>query len=303
MRKVGLIFVLLLVWGGGHAQGVKLVVSIPPLAAMVMPLLGEQDALEVLLTPGASPHGFQLKPSHVAALREADLVVTIGTGADAWMMQALRHYEGAHLAMAKLAGLQLLPKRDGGVWSHAHRASALATTSPVLSDKRMDGHIWLGLDNARALIRAVSAQLQTLRPLRAGEFAAREAAILAALAARETHWRAQLLPYQAARFIVMHDAYQYFERYHGLQAAGTIHVNPELPPSAKRIEALRDEIAQRHVQCVFKEPQFPQARLQALVRGLEINIGELDPLGFDGQIQPYQVFYDKLVQDFVACFE
>jgi zinc transport system substrate-binding protein len=300
MRNGWLIFVWMLGFSGAQAQGLQLVVSIPPLAAMVMPLLSEEDRLQVLLTPGASPHGFQLKPSHVAALREADLVVTVGTGADAWMKQALRHYDGAQVTMAELAGLQLLPKRDGGVWAaHGHRAAA---NQPV-SEKRMDGHIWLGLDNARALIGAVSGQLQALRPMQAAQIAAREAEVLQTLAVREKAWRAQLQPYQAARFIVMHDAYQYFERYHGLQAAGTIHVNPELPPSAKRIEALRHEIAERQVQCVFKEPQFPEARLVALVRGLEVNIGELDPLGFDGQIQPYALFYDKLVQDFVACFE
>lgn len=285
-------------------RALQVVVSIPPLAAMVMPLLDEEDELIVLLDPGASPHGFQLKPSHIRQLQQADLVITVGTGVDAWLNRALRNYNGAQLVMAETDGVDLLPKREGGVWAapdrghqHNHKPQA-QPNSP-----RTDGHIWLGLANAQALITASAQALTELNPLRAGEIQAREQEVIASLVLRNQAWSAQLASLKDQPFVVMHDAYQYFEHSFGLNAAGTIHVNPEVPPSVRRLHELRQMMAEREVACVFKEPQFPVARLQAVVQGTEVNIGSLDPLGFDGVIRPYEAFYDRLVQDFAACFD
>lgn len=292
-----------------QAQSLTIVLSIPPLAAMAEPLLDEEDRVVVLLQPGASPHGFQLRPSHMRQIQQADLVAHVGTGVDAWLNRALSRYSGTQLSMLALPDTLLLDKRSGGVWSsdhhqgHAHgHAHGHRHGHGAVEQRNLDGHLWLGLDNARVFIAALSEALQAQAPDRAAEFAARERDWLDTLAEREVEWQQALEPYQSRGFIVMHDAYQYFERQFGLQAAGTIHVNPELPPSAQRVQALRRQVEQAQVDCVFKEPQFPAERLNHVVRGLSVKVGQLDPLGFDGQVRRYDVFYDRLVQDFIACF-
>ena len=285
----------------------KVVVSIPPLAMMIEPLLDEDDELEVLLSPGASPHGFQLKPSHMLAIENADLVVSVGTGVDGWLQRALGNYKGAQSVMMQQPGLVLLEKRQGGVWEkhdhHSHDHDHLHPAKSPKQQAKMDGHIWLSLQNAKALIQGTSEALQALQPLRAGAIAAREQAIFESLQTRETVWREQLKPFEESSFVVMHDAYQYFEYTFGLNASGTIHVNPELPPSAKRLHELRHVIEERKVRCVFTEPQFPQQRLQPVIEGFDVNVGSLDPLGVDEQLVPFEAFYDRLVQDFVACMD
>jgi zinc transport system substrate-binding protein len=300
---VGLAFALgSLSTASAQARDLHLVVSIPPLAAMIAPLLGEQDRLSVLLDVGETPHGFQLKPSHLRQLNEADLVVSVGTGVDAWLQRALRNVNSPSFVAMQQPDLLVLSKREGGVWdkhdhSHGHRHSH--SQDPA----RIDGHLWLSLENARLIMDGVAQQLIELDPSRAGEVIARQQQVWASLQARKIVWQAQLAPYKDRPFIVMHDAYQYFEQDFGLNAAGTIHVNPEVPPSVRRMQELRQVMAQRHVACVFKEPQFPEGRLEAVVRGTQVNIGSLDPLGFDGVVRPYEAFYDRLVQDFVACFK
>src|SRR5690554_3758242 len=89
---------------------VKLVVSIPPLAMMVAPLLEPIDEIQVLLTPGATPHGFQLKPSHLKAMAGADLVLSVGTGVDGWLAKSLQAHAGAKLNMFAQPGLVKLQK-------------------------------------------------------------------------------------------------------------------------------------------------------------------------------------------------
>jgi zinc transport system substrate-binding protein len=153
------------------------------------------------------------------------------------------------------------------------------------------------------MIQAVSAQLQALRPERASVFVQREADTIAQLQQAKQAWSKALVPYQSTSFIVMHDAYHYFEQSFGLSAAGTIHVNPEIPPSIRRMQQLRQMLAERQVRCVFKEPQFPESRLTGLLKGMSVSVGSLDPLGADGQVRSYFEFYDRLVQDFIACFQ
>lgn len=285
------------------ARDLHVVVSIPPLAAIVMPLLGEQDRLTVLLDSGATPHGFQLKPSHLRDLNQADLVVSVGSGGDAWLQRALRNIDSPVVVAMQQPGLVVLPKREGGVWDKHDHGQGSKHHAHANDEKRMDGHVWLSIDNAGLIMDAVAQQLIALDPARAGEVITRQEQAWASLQARKTVWQDRLVVLQNQPFIVMHDAYQYFEREFGLQAAGTIHVNPEVAPSVRRIQALRQTLSERNVKCVFKEPQFPQERLTALVRGSDVNIGSLDPLGFDGVIRPYEAFYDRLVQDFVACFK
>ena len=142
-----------------------------------------------------------------------------------------------------------------------------------------------------------------MRPIQQGAIAAREQAVLESLSEAHQAWLLKMEPYQNQHFVVMHDAYQYFEQSFGLQALGTIHVNPEVPPSMRAVQELRELIRQQQVQCIFKEPQFPDARLAPVVQGLNVAIGTLDPLGFEAKLQPYEAFYDQLVSDFSACFQ
>jgi zinc transport system substrate-binding protein len=53
------------------------IAPIHSLAAMVMGDLGEPA---LIVRPGASPHGYAMRPSEAGALQEADLVVWVGGG-------------------------------------------------------------------------------------------------------------------------------------------------------------------------------------------------------------------------------
>ena len=86
-------------------------------------------------------------------------------------------------------------------------------------------------------------------------------------------------PLEARGFIVFHDAYQYFETRFGLNAAGSITLNPERKPGAKRLYDIRRRIIESGAHCVFQEPQFEPKSLQMLVESSGLRTGVLDPEG------------------------
>ncbi|MBF6058572.1 zinc ABC transporter substrate-binding protein [Thiomicrorhabdus heinhorstiae] len=301
------------------AKAINITVSVPPLAGMIAPLLDQDDELQLLLTPGASPHGFQLKPSHLQALHTSDLVITVGTPVDAWA-QKVKLPDGQTLRMAQLEGIETLPFRAGGIWQkgghvhadeHEHDEHHEHEQQAADSHKELppyDGHIWMSVDNARILIQAASRKLQQLKPESSAEIAQRTEDWLAKISVQDVKNQTILNPFQEVPFLVLHDAFHYFEHHYGLNGVGSIRLNPEIAPSLKRILELRARVKAGEVQCIFKEPQFPEKRILAVTKGLEVNTETLDPMGVtyapEGkQFSDYDLFIGELARHMQNCFE
>ena len=95
----------------------------------------------------------------------------------------------------------------------------------------------------------------------------------------ETEIDRDLAPIKGKPFVVFHDAYQYFERRFGLNAAGSITVSPDVQPSAKRLTEIRAKISGLGVGCVFAEPQFSKNLVATVTEGTTARSGTLDPEG------------------------
>lgn len=292
----------------GPVMALQVTVTIPPLAAMVKPFLSDGDTVTVLLAPGASPHGFQFRPSHLVALNQADLILTVGSGVDAWVEKpvAQRLAEGNApqvVSMQKLPGLEVLPKRAMDSKNHhSHPEDAhghpLSVGHPNL---KMDGHTWLSVHNAGLMIAAIGQAMERLQPEKAHYLRQKQLASLDDLAQADAAIRQWLAPVKHEPYLVLHDAYQYFEKRYGLNNQGAIQLSAEVKPSVKRVLLLRERIESDGIRCVFKEPQFSDKQLRYIVRGLSIKIGELDPLGRNEASQSYAEFIQNLAQRYRSC--
>lgn len=292
------------VWAKAQSEGVEVVTSIPPLAGLVLPLLGHQDQLKIVLDSGSSPHGFQLRPSDMRDLQQADLMIMVGTGIDAWMQRSASRASGMQIRLFDGEQTGWLVKRQGGAWDHHHSHHHDKHHHGELQKlARLDGHIWLDVERASAWVSEISLALQQLRPERAADFQAREEEVVASLIAAQQVWAQQLQPFVTQPFVVMHDAYQYFEYHFKLNAVGSIYMNPDVAPSVRRIQDIRALLVSQKVVCVYQEPQFPADRLRSILRGMDVGVGVLDPLGADGHLVPYEQFYDGLVQSFIRCMQ
>jgi len=252
----------------------NVVVTIPPLAGMIAPLLSKQDTLTVLLAPGGSPHDFQLKPLQMIAIDQADLLVEVGNPVDVWAHKAFRKFMPKTILMSNLKDIM-----------HLHD----------------NPHIWLSPYNAQILIKAVSQQLQLLEPHQKANIKAKTQVTLASLEARIQKIQQQLLPNHQTPFVVLHDAYAYFNQYFGLKKSIAIQINPSLKPSLKRVIEIQQQIKQQHIRCIFKEPQFPASRVTYIVRGLKVKIESLDPIGSLQHQESYESLLQNLANHLSEC--
>ncbi len=133
--------------GAANADVPDVVTDILPvqsLAAQVMDGLGTPD---VLLRPGASPHGYALRPTEARALQEAELVFWVGPALTPWLTGPLETLSGEalHVALLDAAGTEVLQTREGPLFEaeHPHDDDAHADevhAEDAPEEKSHDGH-------------------------------------------------------------------------------------------------------------------------------------------------------------------
>ena len=291
--------------GAGADQPVRVVVSVQPLhslAAAVMKGLGEP----ALLVRGAnSPHDYSLTPADARALAQAQLVVWVGEAMETVLIRPISALatEAEVMEAMDLPGVEVLAGRDGGMWEAHDDAGHGDGPDPHAhahahdhdhDHEGLDGHIWLDPRNAAAIARAVAESLAKLDPANAEGYRSNAADLSADLETLEREIAGQLAPVRAAPFIVFHDAYQYFEKRFGLNAAGSITISPERAPGAKRIAEIRQRLRQSGAVCVFVEPQYEPALARTVVEGTEAKIATLDPLG--AELTPGPAAYGAMLR-------
>ena len=89
----------------------------------------------------------------------------------------------------------------------------------------------------------------------------------------------KLAPVKDTPYIVFHAAYQYFEEAYGLNAVGSITIDPSRKPGAKKVKEIRHKIKHLGAKCVFSEPQFESRLVATVIEGTGAKTGSLDPIG------------------------
>jgi len=301
-------------FGGPVQAAPEVVASIAPLHGIAARIMqGGASAPRLLLPPGASPHGYALRPSDAAALADADVVFWIGPALETFLEKPLQALaaKAAVTPLMAAEGVRLLEYRDGDFaedadhghghghdHDHGHdhgRARGHDDVAKGDDHKGHDGHeghgheghshegddphIWLDPANAAAMGRAMARALAAADPANADLYAANAEAFAGEADALARDVAARLAPVRDRPMVVFHDAYQYFERRFGLNVVGVINVSPERPPGARRLAEIRDRIRDAHVACVFVEPQFPPKLAETAAAGADTRIVDLDPLG------------------------
>ncbi|MGE5546231.1 MAG: zinc ABC transporter substrate-binding protein [Solirubrobacterales bacterium] len=260
-----------------RAEAPRVAASIQPLHSLVAAVMRGVAEPALVVRGAASEHTYALKPSDARMLEQAQLVVLVDPHYEGFLAKPLERLAGRAeiVAMADLPGISRLPQREGGVWEadeHGHGHD-------VHDGASFDGHLWLDPANAEVLVAAVAARLSALDPAHAATYAANARTETERLRQLDASLKTKLASVQGQHYVVFHDAYQYFEYRYGLTPAGAITVDPERPPSARRLAELRDRLTRTGATCVFREPQFPAPVVETLAKAAGARVGVLDPQG------------------------
>lgn len=267
----------------------QVVVSIKPLHSLVAGVMQGVGQPILLVKGGGSPHGYVLRPSEAQALANAQLVVWVGHTLESFLEKPLATLasQAQQLELGEILEDQLLPFREGGGWDgHAHKHehadhTATAEEHHQHGEHELNPHLWLSPLLAKQIVTQVATVLSAIDPQHQATYQQNAAQLQLRLDELDRQMTDKLAPVQGIPYIVFHDAYQYFESAYELNAVGSITIDPERKPGAKRISEIREKIKTTHARCVFSEPQFEPRMVETIIEGTGAKRGTLDPLGAD----------------------
>lgn len=158
-----------------------------------------------------------------------------------------------------------------------------------------DPHAWLSPDNAATWLNVIAAELSAVDPDNAGAYFANAAAGREEMEALKSEISATLAPAEGKRFIVFHDAYQYFETAFDFLASGAISLGDAADPSPARIAEIQARVREEGIDCVLAEPQYNEGLVATVLDGTEAATGVLDPLG--STLEPGPDLYPTLMRN------
>lgn len=313
---------------GAASKPLVIVTTIKPIHALAAAVLGDVAKPELLIDGAASPHTYALKPSQVRRLNESSAVIMVSSELETFMDKVVASLPKT-IKVVKLdqtPGIARLPIREGGLFeahdhageqakgagrhdhAHGHGHGGKAAPKPAGKTQRaqmesFDAHLWLDPQNAKAILAHLTNVLSGISPAHRATFEANASVTAGRLDTLQAEITKELESVAGKPFIVFHDAYQYFEKRFGLQAVGSITLNPEAQPGAKRIKELRGRLEAGGAVCIFAEPQFEPKLVATLIEGTKIRKGTLDPIGvaLPAGAGAYESLLRGLASDLRAC--
>jgi zinc/manganese transport system substrate-binding protein len=228
----------LLAVGTAHTADLDVVATSQSMGALVRTVAAERASVTVLAPPDRDLHMLQAKPTMIRALRDADLVVAVGAELEVGWLP---------MAIGSAANPKILPGQLG-YFEAAAQVELLGAGAPAdraLGDVHPVGNPHVNMDPVRMAViaAALSQRLAALDPDGAEVYKDNAQAFAAQIEQRMDRWHTQLADVPGA--VLYHrDAIYLLDRF-GVPLLGTIEEIPGVPPPARHISVLSDQLRGR----------------------------------------------------------
>ena len=324
LKILSTIFFTLLAINSIAKAEVKVVASIKPIHSLVSYVMDGVGKPDIIVDGYNSPHNFSLKPSHAKMIEKANLIIWVGEDLETFLEKPLKSIgkKAVNIEIMDLKGIKKLKFREKNIFEahddhghghkehkeHGHDEHKEHGHKEKKHDDHgheghahgeHDPHVWLDPMNAKVIVKEIENQLVKLDPNNSSKYKANSKKAQSELDNLTKNIKKGLN--KDLRFVVFHDAYQYFENRFGLKVLGALTVNPDVLPGAEQLSEIREVIEHEKVNCLFSEPQFNPAIIKSISKDTKIKTGVLDPLG--ATLDKGKGLYSKLLRNMYASFK
>ena len=308
-----IIFTLLAINSMAKAE-VKVVTSIKPIHSLVSYVMDGVGKPDIIVDGYNSPHNFSLKPSHAKMIEKANLIIWVGEDLETFLEKPLKSIskEAVNVEIMDLKGIKKLKFREKNIFEdhddHGHDEHKEHGHKEKKHDDHghedhahgeHDPHVWLDPMNAKVIVQEIENQLVKLDPDNSEKYKANSKKAQSELDNLTKNIKKDLK--KDLRFVVFHDAYQYFENRFDIKVLGALTVNPDVLPGAEQLSEIREVIEHEKVNCLFSEPQFNPAIIKSIAKDTKVRTGVLDPLG--ATLDTGKGMYFKLLRNMYVSFK
>ena len=236
------------------AAAVKVFACEPEWGALVQELAGDKASVYSATTALQNPHRVEARPSLIARVRSADLVVC--TGADletGWLP----------LLLTQSGNAKIQPGSPG--YFEASQFVARLEIPKVLDRSHGDihpggnPHIHLDPRNIAKVADALAARLAQIDPANAAEYMARTGAFQERWQSAVLRWEREAAPLKGFPLVVYHRDMSYLINWLGLREVGSLEPKPGIAPTpahlAELLERMQKQPARVIVYSAYNSPK------------------------------------------------
>lgn len=238
----------------GSSTGV--LATFRPVQLIAQEVAGDRMQIELLVEPGAEVHEYNLRPSAVRRIYEADLVIMSGAGLEDALESGLRQ---ARRTVDASEGVDLIKRRSGVI----------------------DPHIWLDPRAAYVMARNIAEALSLEDPAGASEYDQNADRLEDRLKELSAELAETLAPHKGMTVVTYHESFNYFCRAYGLRTFSLTGPSAE-NPLPERVRRAYDIVGTDKVRAVFVESGASGGPfMQKMREDLGVEVCELDTMSDD----------------------
>ena len=195
------------------------------------------------------PHYIQARPSLIAKVRRADLVICSGAQLEIGWLPAL---------LQKANNRKVLPGSDGYMEASSFvlRVDATADVDRGKGDIHPQGnpHVQVNPHNITAVARALSARLSKINPINTNVYEENLNKFLTRWETSMSRWEEAAMSLRGKRAITHHKSWVYLLRWLGIEEVAHLEAVPGLPPTAAHLSQLTTRFAEGGADVIIRAP-------------------------------------------------
>jgi zinc/manganese transport system substrate-binding protein len=231
------------------ASALNVFVCEPEWGSLVEELAGEKAAVTVATTAFQDPHRLQARPSLIAAVRQADLIVC--TGADleiGWLPLLLRRAGNA----------KIQPGNPGYFLAadYVRRIEIPATIDRAQGDVHPQGnpHIHLNPRNVERVADALAESLRQVDPSNSAHYQSRLEDFQRRWSDATEQWEDRAVALEGMRLASHHRSFSYLAAWLDLDIVATLEPKPGIPASGAQLAVLLEQLTPNPPAGVIRTP-------------------------------------------------
>ena len=266
--KLWKIFVLLLLCVQTAFTGQLQIVATYGYIGDIAQRIGKDRVDVVSLARGDyDPHVIIPKPSYIAKLRRADLLIINGAQLEiGWLPQIIRQANNGAVQPGERGFLDLS--------MHVHLIDVPTSVSRELGDVHPEGnpHFFLDPDNIPIIAKAITEKLSELDPDNQTFYEANDKEVYVQWQQKLKEWEGKLAPLKGEKVVEYHKIFDYFLNRFGFSLVGTIEPLPGIPPTTRHIAEVEQLIKREGVKYILQDVYNPQDASLYLSKKLNVKL-------------------------------
>jgi len=288
MKKLLLILLAVVCSTLSDARPLHVVAAYPYIGDLVDRIGGRNVRVFLLARGDYNPHVIVPRPSFIAHIRNADLLIISGAQLEiGWMPPLLRQANNPAVQPGEPGFLDLS--------RFVTLIDVPTSVSREHGDVHPEGnpHYYLDPENIPLLARAIKEKLSQLDSYNASYYEGRYNDFTTLWQQRVITWEAKMKKLEHMRVVEYHKNYDYLLRRYKLIIAGTVEPLPGIPPTSKHVEHLEALLATNPARFILQDVYNPDDATRHLS----------EKLGMRLVVLPHDVGSVKEANGIVALFD